>query len=198
MQYCIGKRFVFILWCRCYCRKNSSGQMMENEKQGCSSAVRLHVWNPPGVCGLDNSGNSCYLNAVFQCLCSTVPLVEHLLDQDTHKELARWDRRLCVSLTRCISVPQWSNLCSCRSKCRVAVVFVRLLEMMWLGKNSSCAPVEARTVLCSILPQFNNYSQQDAQELLLFLLNALHEDLKKVRWPFSLKPVCGKSLHLNC
>ncbi|XP_044054312.1 uncharacterized protein LOC122877144 isoform X2 [Siniperca chuatsi] len=131
------------------------GQMMENEKRGRSSAVRLQRWNRPGVRGLDNSGNSCYLNAVLQCLCSTVPLVEHLLNHDTRKELAR-------------------------SKCRVAEVFVRLLEEMWLGRSSSCAPVEARSVLCSILPQFNNYSQQDAQELLLFLLNALHDDLKKV------------------
>ncbi|XP_039867301.1 uncharacterized protein LOC120721202 isoform X3 [Simochromis diagramma] len=73
-----------------------------------------------------------------------------------------------------------SNICKQRSKCLVAEVFVRLLEEMWLGTNSSCAPVEARSVLCSILPQFNNYSQQDAQELLLFLLNTLHDDLKKV------------------
>ena len=52
--------------------------------------------------------------------------------------------------------------------------------MMWMGGCASYAPVETRSVLCSILPQFNNYSQQDAQELLLFLLNLLHDDLKKV------------------
>ncbi|XP_065808871.1 uncharacterized protein [Labrus bergylta] len=136
-------------------KHSSCGRVMEREKRSCSSAGRLRRLNRPGVCGLDNSGNSCYLNAVFQCLCSTVPLVEHLLNPDTHKELAR-------------------------SKCRVAEVFVRLLQEMWLGGSSSCAPVEARSVLTSILPQFNNYSQQDAQELLLFLLNALHEDFKKV------------------
>ncbi|XP_029951439.1 putative ubiquitin carboxyl-terminal hydrolase 50 [Salarias fasciatus] len=133
---------------------SSADQVKENKKPSCSSAERLQ--NRPGVCGLDNSGNSCYLNAVLQCLCSTVPLVEHLLHQDTRRELAR-------------------------SKCRVAEVFVRLLEQMWLGRSSSCAPVEARSVLCSILPQFNNYSQQDAQELLLFLLNAFHDDLRKMR-----------------
>nr|XP_004543516.2 inactive ubiquitin carboxyl-terminal hydrolase 50 isoform X2 [Maylandia zebra] len=74
----------------------------------------------------------------------------------------------------------WNRPGVCGSKCLVAEVFVRLLEEMWLGTNSSCAPVEARSVLCSIFPQFNNYSQQDAQELLLFLLNTLHDDLKKV------------------
>ncbi|XP_061608002.1 ubiquitin carboxyl-terminal hydrolase 8-like [Phyllopteryx taeniolatus] len=129
-------------------RKNthSSGPVTEKRLQG---------WDRPGVCGLDNSGNFCYLNAVLQCVCSTVPLVEHLLHQDTCKELAR-------------------------AKCRVAQVFVRLLEQMWLGRSSSCAPVEASSLLCSILPQFNNHSQQDAQELLLLLFNALHDDLKKV------------------
>ncbi|XP_063738618.1 ubiquitin carboxyl-terminal hydrolase 2-like [Eleginops maclovinus] len=136
--------------------KQSCGHEMEDEREGCSSAERLQGRNRPGVCGLDNAGNSCYLNAVLQCLCSTVPLVEHLLDLDTRKELGRL-------------------------KCRVVVAFVRLLEEMWLGMSSRCAPVEARSVLCSILPQFNNYSQQDAQELLLFLLNALHDDLKKVQ-----------------
>ncbi|XP_033934206.1 ubiquitin carboxyl-terminal hydrolase 2-like [Pseudochaenichthys georgianus] len=141
----------------------SCGHVMENEREGCSSAARLQGGNRPGVCGLDNAGNSCYLNAVLQCLCSTVPLVEHLLDQDTRKEL----RRL---------------------KCRVVVTFVRLLEEMWLGRSSSCAPVEARSVLCSILPQFNNYSQQDAQELLLFLLNALHDDLNKHKMRSSKQP----------
>lgn len=67
----------------------SRGRVMASETRGCSSAVRLPGWNRAGVCGLDNSGNSCYLNAVLQCLCSTLPLVEHLLSQDTREELRR-------------------------------------------------------------------------------------------------------------
>ncbi|KAJ0001615.1 hypothetical protein NQD34_001411 [Periophthalmus magnuspinnatus] len=133
-----------------------------SEPNSCSSVVKNEkpMKNQPGVCGLDNSGNSCYLNAVLQCLCSTVPLVEYLLQPDTRKDISR-------------------------CKCRVAEVFVRLLEQMWLGRVARCAPLEARTVLCSVLPQFNNHLQQDAQELLMYCINALHDDLKKVRvWSF--------------
>nr|XP_054588318.1 putative ubiquitin carboxyl-terminal hydrolase 50 isoform X1 [Nothobranchius furzeri] len=133
---------------------NSCTRAVEDVKNSSGAELKSR-WNKPGVCGLDNSGNSCYLNAVLQCLCSTVPLVEHLLNQDARKEFAK-----------------------CR--CRVAEVFARLLEKMWLGSSSICAPAETRSVLCSIFPQFNNFSQQDAQELLLYLLNALHDDLKKV------------------
>lgn len=77
--------------------------------------------------------------------------------------------------------PWWFHLCVCRSDCRVVEAFVRLLEEMWTGRSSSCAPVEATTALFSVLPQFNDQSQHDAQELLLFLLNALHDDLQKVQ-----------------
>lgn len=50
--------------------------------QSCGSlAAELHPQPrrcPLGVCGLDNSGNSCYL-----------ALVEHLLHGDTRRELAK-------------------------------------------------------------------------------------------------------------
>ncbi|CAF99830.1 unnamed protein product, partial [Tetraodon nigroviridis] len=79
-----------------------------------------------GVCGLENSGNSCYLNAVLQCLCSTVPLVEHLLHPDTEAELARFGCRgknqvklrtnvlfsMKLSLSSFLSGPEQNSSCS--------------------------------------------------------------------------------------
>uniref|UniRef100_M3ZIW1 Ubiquitin carboxyl-terminal hydrolase n=1 Tax=Xiphophorus maculatus TaxID=8083 RepID=M3ZIW1_XIPMA len=96
----------------------------------------------PGVVGLDNIGNSCYFNAVMQCLCSTMPFVEDLLSQETRRELAKY----------------------------AAAHKPPLL---------SCSPVQVMSTLPSVFPQFDSYTQQDAQELLLHLLDALHEDLKK-------------------
>uniref|UniRef100_A0A3P9IHJ9 ubiquitinyl hydrolase 1 n=1 Tax=Oryzias latipes TaxID=8090 RepID=A0A3P9IHJ9_ORYLA len=141
---------------------NSVATAMENP----SSSLLLRFQKKcrrPGVCGLENSGNSCYLNAVLQCLCATVPLVEQLLHSDTRKGL-----------------------------CRVSEVFVHLLEKMWMGTGSSCSPLEVRSALCSVLPQFNNDSQQDAQELLLLLLNTLHDDFNKV-----MEQIKGCSPHSN-
>uniref|UniRef100_A0A096LRZ9 Ubiquitin carboxyl-terminal hydrolase n=1 Tax=Poecilia formosa TaxID=48698 RepID=A0A096LRZ9_POEFO len=118
----------------------------------------------PGVVGLDNIGNSCYFNAVMQCLCSTMPFVEDLLSQETRRELAKCE-------------------------CRIAQVFVQLLERMWQGSSPSCSPVQVMAALPSIFPQFGSYTQQDAQELLLHLLDALHEDLKKL--------VAKRQMHLS-
>ncbi|RVE74305.1 hypothetical protein OJAV_G00020770 [Oryzias javanicus] len=138
------------------CKERMSSNSVATAKENPSLLLRFQKsWRRPGVCGLENSGNSCYLNAVLQCLCTTVPLVEQLLHQDMRKELAK-------------------------SQCRVSEVFVDLLEKMWLGSGSSCSPLKVRSALRSVFPQFDNDSQQDAQEMLLLLVNTLHDDFNKV------------------
>ncbi|XP_064192602.1 uncharacterized protein LOC135255404 [Anguilla rostrata] len=120
-----------------------------------NSSRRTSMVQCPGLCGLVNCGNTCYMNAVLQCLLGTVPLVEHFLDRRNR-----------------------SNISSLQSQA-VAGPFLRLVEEVWLVKRDSWTPSEMRDVVCTLHPQFDNSCQQDAQELLLFLLNALHDDLKK-------------------
>ncbi|XP_046898273.1 putative ubiquitin carboxyl-terminal hydrolase 50 [Hypomesus transpacificus] len=134
--------------------QSSRDLVMCMEEEGASSLWGVPMSRKAGVCGLINSGNSCYMNAVLQCLCSTVPLVEYLLSRHTQTELAKHESM-------------------------VVRVFVTLLEEVWLGQSPSYVPGDLRSMVSSLHPQFNNHSQQDAQELLLFLLNALHDDLKK-------------------
>nr|XP_046192398.1 putative ubiquitin carboxyl-terminal hydrolase 50 [Oncorhynchus gorbuscha] len=139
------------------------GQVMPMEELGCNSGWGVRVKGEQGtredrrlagVCGLANSGNSCYMNAVLQCLFSTVPLVEHLLSSHKRSQLAKRNSP-------------------------VVGVFVHLFHEVWQGQGVPASPLQGmRALVSSLHPQFNNQSQQDAQELLLLLLNALHDDLK--------------------
>ena len=52
---------------------------------------------------------------------------------------------------------------------------------MWSGDFSAVAPRNLKRCIGKYAPQFNGFSQHDAQEFLAFLLDGLHEDLNRVR-----------------
>lgn len=98
-----------------------------------------------GLTGLNNLGNTCFLNAVLQCLMHVVPLVTLAHDADL--------------------MPH---------RYSVASHFMSLVRKVWSGRYSICAP---RDLLQSLPPHLRTYDQQDAHELLRFLIDALHEDM---------------------
>lgn len=51
---------------------------------------------------------------------------------------------------------------------------------MWFGKDHYVSPEDFLSVMRNVHPPFGKRSQQDAQELLIYTLNALHEDLTNV------------------
>ncbi|MCD7448247.1 hypothetical protein HAX54_040008 [Datura stramonium] len=54
--------------------------------------LEFFYWDSPGFppCGLINSGNSCFVNVVLQCLTQTKPLVAYLLEKG-HRRECRWN-----------------------------------------------------------------------------------------------------------
>uniref|UniRef100_A0A2R9CL76 Ubiquitin carboxyl-terminal hydrolase 50 n=1 Tax=Pan paniscus TaxID=9597 RepID=A0A2R9CL76_PANPA len=110
-----------------------------------------------GVTGLWNLGNTCCVNAILQCLCSILPLVEYFL---TGKYITALQ-----------------NDCS-----EVATAFAYLMTDMWLGDSDCVSPEIFWSALGNLYPAFTKKMQQDAQEFLICVLNELYEALKKYHY----------------
>lgn len=115
----------------------------------------------PGLCGLSNMGNTCFMNAALQCLSNTPPLTNYILadkfidDINTSNPIGRHGE--------------------------IARTYADLIKVMWGGNNTSFLPREFKCAVSRFAPQFTGFSQQDCQELMAFLLDGLHEDLNRIR-----------------
>ncbi|NXW41002.1 UBP4 hydrolase, partial [Nyctiprogne leucopyga] len=115
----------------------------------------------PGLCGLSNLGNTCFMNSALQCLSNTPPLTEYFLEDKYEAEINQ------------------NNPLGMRGE--IAEAYADLIKQMWSGRQSHVAPRMFKTQVGRFAPQFSGYQQQDSQELLAFLLDGLHEDLNRVK-----------------
>ncbi|XP_051563513.1 ubiquitin carboxyl-terminal hydrolase 4-like isoform X2 [Myxocyprinus asiaticus] len=149
---------------------SNSGYMLNNSTSG----NRLGSYNSysssysyrespaqPGLCGLSNLGNTCFMNSALQCLSNTPPLTEYFLEDRYEAEINR------------------ENPLGMRGE--IAEAYADLVKQMWLSRSSYVAPRTFKTQVGRFAPQFSGYQQQDSQELLAFLLDGLHEDLNRVK-----------------
>ncbi|KZV22450.1 ubiquitin carboxyl-terminal hydrolase 9 [Dorcoceras hygrometricum] len=113
-----------------------------------------------GLAGLQNLGNTCFMNSSIQCLAHTQHLVEYFL-QDYSDEINR------------------QNPLGMHGE--LALSFGELLRKLWSSGRNPVAPRAFKGKLARFAPQFSGYNQHDSQELLAFLLDGLHEDLNRVK-----------------
>lgn len=118
---------------------------------------------PLGVAGLANLGNTCYMNSSLQCLSATIPLTDYFLGYNYRSEINQ------------------KNILGTRGE--VVVAYAELLKQLWLhpSRHQIVRPQAFKRQIDKFAPQFEGNQQHDAQELLSFLLDGIHEDLNRIQ-----------------
>ncbi|XP_077532279.1 ubiquitin specific protease 32 isoform X2 [Haemaphysalis longicornis] len=114
-----------------------------------------------GATGLNNLGNTCFMNAALQCVSNTRPLTQYFINEKHLYELNRIN--------------------PLGMKGHIAKRYGDLVHDLWSGTSKTVAPLKLRWTIGKYAPRFNGFQQHDSQELLAFLLDGLHEDLNRVQ-----------------
>lgn len=113
-----------------------------------------------GAVGLQNLGNTCFMNSSIQCLSNVPPLREFFLSEEYKESL---------------------NRSAYKTQGKLAEGFAGLLSLMWREDTLRVAPRNFKWQVGQFAEQFSGYGQQDSMELIEYVLDGLKEDLNLVQ-----------------
>ena len=124
---------------------------------------------PKGIVGLQNLGNTCYMNSALQCIRSIDELTDYFRCGAFKKEL-NFDNPL-------------------GHHGEIAKSYGNFIDGIYSTNSGAFNPSQLKRTVGKYGPSFAGYGQQDSQEFLAFLLDGLSEDLNRIiKKPYIEKP----------
>ncbi|CAI2373272.1 unnamed protein product [Moneuplotes crassus] len=171
-EYCYSNK-PLICQCRCEEVKYCSDECLKKDERfhmdKCNAPIDIDHDAPfqkkdrarNGLTGLQNLGNTCFMNSSIQCLSNTYILTKFFLTEKFKEDI------------------NTDNVLGTGGK--LAIQFARLMNEMWNDEAPVVTPWSFKKIVGSFQPMFSGFAQHDSAELLSFVLDGLHEDMNRVK-----------------
>jgi ubiquitin carboxyl-terminal hydrolase 4/11 len=151
----------------CYCNRTCQNTDWKRHKPECSvknaskaAATAVSLPNR-GRTGLNNLGNTCFMNSAIQCLSHATPLTRHFRSGQFQFDV--------------------NDANPLGTGGQLAHAYADVMKALHQGSQRTCSPTQLKRAIAMFAPRFAGYLQHDAQEFLAYLLDGLHEDLNRIR-----------------
>ncbi|XP_041978074.1 ubiquitin carboxyl-terminal hydrolase 31 [Aricia agestis] len=154
--------------------------VLHSDRVPCSGEPPWPPGTTPAATGIKNHGNTCYMNAVLQCLSHTDVIAEYFVLDHYKVDLQKRNK---------INSKKYGT------RGEVTEQLATILKALWSCRYISDMSIAFKAAVERHGSQYRGNSQHDAQEFLFWLLDKVHEDLntatkKKYK---TIKNTVGKS-----